>query len=226
MKPVIGITAGYNSDNELYLRRRYCESVRKAGGVPIVLPPDSEPEGVLKVCQGVIFSGGGDIAPEQPGVYELDTSKVGEPSPERDEFELELARLAYERKVPTLAICRGIQVLNAAFGGTLLPDIPGHIQKGGRSEPSHRVSITAGTRLYDIAGGSLMVNSFHHQAAGRISPFLRVSAVSEDGITEGLEAPDFFYLGVQWHPEHLTDPVSRALFEALISNAVLNGKKR
>ena len=221
MKPVIGITAGFNGDGELYLRRRYCEAVREAGGVPVVLPPDSEPESALGFCGGIVFSGGGDIAPERFGVYEYDAEKLGTISSERDGFELELARLAYGRRTPVLAICRGIQVLNAALGGTLLLDIPGHMQSGARSEVSHRIIAESGTQLCRLAGGSFRVNSFHHQAVGRTAPALRISARAEDGTVEGLEAPDFFFIGVQWHPEHLRDSVSDALFQALVERAAL-----
>lgn len=212
-KPMIGITSGE------ILSPKYTEAVERAGGLPYVLLPDEIPESIPDKCSGIIFSGGGDIAPELFGLYDYDHSLVRGLDLRRDEFELRLAALAFERRIPALGICRGIQVMNAALGGTLILDIPGHMQTAARDKKTHSVVAVCPSRLGDILGSRIEVNSFHHQAVGRISPRLKLSAASVDGVIEGLEAPDFFFIGVQWHPECLSDEESERLFSALINAA-------
>ena len=186
-----------------------------------MLPPVGSPISALGICDGILLSGGGDIAPRLCGISEYDPARLIDPYPERDEYELELARLAYEHDIPTLGVCRGIQVMNAALGGSLHFDIPSHTQKRSREQPSHSVSVQSGTMLRRLVGtDGLEVNSFHHQAANMPAKTLAVAAIAEDGIIEALEASDKrFWLGVQWHPEHMEDYASRVLFAALCAAA-------
>ena len=149
--PIIGISCGFNPNGDYFLRRQYCDAVARAGGVPVILPPvpsDVEiAENVIGSIDGLLLSGGGDIEPERFGVYDYDASLVGEPSPERDAYELALARRAYERDLPTLGICRGIQTMAVALGGSLHLDIPNHKQSLPRPEPSHEIAIAPDSRL-------------------------------------------------------------------------------
>ena len=222
MAPLIGITTSSNGDGDYFLRRQYCAAVLRAGGIPIMLPPVGRPKAVLGILNGVIFSGGGDIAPRLRGIENYDPVLLFEVSPERDEYELELAALTYERGIPTFGICRGIQIMNAALGGSLHFDIPGHRQTRSREQPSHSVKITPKTLLHRLIGDNeFSVNSFHHQAVNIPAKALTVSAISEDGIIEALEAPDrAFYLGVQWHPEHMTGYGAEVIFAALCAAAL------
>ena len=222
MAPLIGITTSSNNDGDFFLRRQYCAAVLRAGGIPIMLPPVSKPIAALGIVNGIILSGGGDIAPRLCGIENYDPMRLFEVSPERDEYELELAALTYERGIPTLGICRGIQVMNASLGGSLHFDIAGHRQILSREQPSHTVSIKSGTLLRRlISEAELAVNSFHHQAVKHPAPPLTVSGVSEDGIIEALEAANRdFYLGVQWHPEHMVGYGAEVLFAALCAAAV------
>ena len=145
-KPIIGITSGE------ILSPKYTGAVRRAGGIPYILQPDERPEYIPDKCNGIIFSGGGDIAPELFGLYDYDHSLVRGLDLRRDEFELRLAALAFERRMPTLGICRGIQVMNAALGGTLILDIQGHMQTAARDKKTHSVFAVCPSRLGDILG--------------------------------------------------------------------------
>jgi putative glutamine amidotransferase len=151
-------------------------------------------------------------------------------SAERARFELGMARLAVEKKRPVLGICGGLQVLNVALGGTLVQDIPTqvegalvHRQETPATEPSHPVLVRPGTRLYKILDRpTLQVNSSHHQSPNRVAEGLVVSAISPDGVVEGLEAPDHpFAIGVQWHPEFLyrEEKANERLFKAFLGES-------
>lgn len=215
MKPLIGITS------ELSLNRVYFETVLRDGGIPVMLPPLGDPADALPRCDGIILSGGADVAPERYGLTEYDRRIIGFASQERDDYELAMARLAYERDIPTLGICRGIQVINVALGGTLKPDIPGHRQSHERHLPLHTVNLIPCTILREIIGkDTVAVNSIHHQAIDRPAEVLRVSARSDNGITEAAEAPGKrFYMGVQWHPECLPKGAASAMIAALVDAA-------
>jgi putative glutamine amidotransferase len=198
----------------------YVRAVVRAGGVPLLVPPGAPVEETLAVVDALVFSGGSDLA---PGLYGAaahpETAGVVR---ERDEFELVLMRAALERDVPLLAICRGSQVLNVARGGGIeqhLPDRVGHELH--RETPgvfsSHPVSVLGETRLASILGGSVDVQSHHHQGFGELGSGLREAARAEDGTLEALEDPDRrFAVGVLWHPEEGQD---LALFEALVAEA-------
>lgn len=230
-RPIIGISCGFNPNGDYFLRRQYCDAVARAGGVPVILPPVLSEvevaENVIGSIDGLLLSGGGDIEPEQFGVYDYDASLVGEPSPERDAYELALARRAYEYDLPTLGICRGIQTMAVALGGSLRLDIPNHKQSLPRPEPSHEIAIAPDSRLARLmdtteneTGQFDRVNSFHHQAVDRVPDGFVVTARSPDSIIEAIESPNRrFYVGVQWHPEHMTSPLALRLIDALAKAA-------
>jgi putative glutamine amidotransferase len=211
-RPLVGITLGDGDEPGLHVMREdYVRSVEQAGAVPVVLPP-VRPEDVpalLDRLDGVLLSGGVDV---DPALYGQDRHpKLGRVNRRRDDFELALTREALRRNQPILAICRGHQVLNVATGGTLIQDIASlvegamdHDGRGPRCRRSHRVEVTASSRLREILGeDALSVNSLHHQAVDRVGEGLVTAArCPEDGVVEGLEMPGRrFVVAVQWHPE-------------------------
>lgn len=226
MRVLIGITCGFNENqNMYYLRPGYWESVERAGGTPVILPPVESPgvmENYLEVCDGYILSGGDDIDPAfwgedpEPGLGEID--------PRRDRFEVELVREIIKRDKPALFICRGIQVLNVALGGTLIQDLRSdmaHRQYAPRYHPFHDILLEKDCILHHlIRQETVKVNSFHHQAIGNLAPGLVVTARSRDGVVEAVEYPARkWILGVQWHPEAMRDDLSACLFQGLIEAA-------
>jgi len=199
----------------------YVRAVERAGGRALVVPPAADGvEETLDALDGLIFSGGGDIAPEVYGQAPHPTTD--EPVPERDEAELALLRAALERDLPVLAICRGSQVLNVALGGDLiqhLPDVVGdekHKHTPG-TFADHEVELEPASRIGGLLGGRTPVKSHHHQGFGRIGDGLSVTGRAEDGTVEALEEPTRrFAVGVLWHPEAGKDA---RLFEALVAEA-------
>jgi putative glutamine amidotransferase len=205
MKPVIGITRCSRLDD-------YVVSVERAGAEPLVLETSEDPAAVLDRIDGLLLSGGADV---EPGLYGEAAHRTTDVDAERDRFEIPLSREALARDVPLLAICRGVQVLNVAAGGSLIQDIPtgmgsslDHAVEQPKHAIAHPISVTAGTRLAAAIGRpgdleSCPVNSRHHQSVGRVAPSFVVSAVSPDGIVEAIERPTAaFCVGVQWHPEN------------------------
>jgi putative glutamine amidotransferase len=233
--PLIGVTMSYTAGAETpraHLNAAYVRAVQDAGGVPIPLPPsldDRAREILAGHLDALLLTGGGDVDPARYG--EAAHPSVMEVSGERDALEIALVRDAIARARPILAICRGIQVLNVALGGSLHQDIPAdldttikHLQKEPRHEPTHAVAVAGGCRLAMLLGArDVQVNSLHHQAVKRVAPGLRPVAWAPDGVIEGLESPDpaAFVVGVQWHPEELAtaDPGARRLFVALVEAA-------
>lgn len=220
-RPVIGITANHEGIDAT-LREAYCQQVVKAGAVPVIIPAIDDVEVIqqtLSRIDALILSGGGDHNPlwmnEQP------SPKLGNINATRDSAELLITRLAYNRCLPMLGICRGMQTLAIALGGHVTQDIYTapredaifshplikHSQDADRSEPTHSVEIAKGTELYSIFNkGTLSVNSFHHQAVDQTGEHLAVSAASVDGIIEAMESSEHkSIIGVQWHPEWLGD---------------------
>jgi putative glutamine amidotransferase len=233
-RPVIGITPGYmRENNKLSLGPGYANGVIKAGGLAVILPlcaEDSIVESILETVDGILFSGGADIDARYFG--EENMKYGGKISPERDSFELLLARKAIARKMPVLGICRGLQLLNIVLGGTLHQDIyanrgQGEILKHWQDAPDwypvHDIRIKAGSRLHSIYGTEgLSVNSFHHQAIKDAGSGLSIIASSSDGIVEAVEGTDSnFIVAVQWHPEDMwqENPVHLKIFEAFIEAA-------
>ena len=213
-QPVIGITGNYDKET-CTLAKGYYQSVLKAGGIPLIIPPFQEINSlcqILETIDGIIFSGGGDINPlffgEEP-IKELHSI-----TPERDRQELLLARLAYDRQIPMLGICKGIQTINLALGGTVYQDIHTqmegtrikHSQDQDRRYPSHSVRLMPGSIMQRIFGSTtITVNSFHHQACKEAAPCLNATAISPDGVIEAIESNELkSVLGVQWHPETYT----------------------
>jgi putative glutamine amidotransferase len=204
----------------------YTDALVRVGLVPLVVPPlaASAAAAVLDGVAGLVVTGGEDVAPDR---YEEPAHPTVEAHEGRDESEITLIREARRRRLPTLAICRGIQVVNVAFGGSLVQDIPSqcpnainHDPGGSRDARVHEVIVESKSRLAHALGGDrLTTNSFHHQALARVSDELCVTARATDGIIEGAESADdsWWMLAVQWHPEELTNtPESwdRNLFSA------------
>lgn len=223
-RPVIGITGNYE-DLTCKLGRGYYQSVVAAGGVPVVIPPVADKHVIVNTLEHIdalILSGGGDINPLWAG--EEPSPKLHGINQERDLPELLIARLAYNRQIPMLGICRGIQTLATAFGGKVAQDISDvatikHSQDADRSEPTHSVIIDEDSSLFDIYKSTkVMVNSFHHQAVAEAGDKFRVIAKSPDGIIEAMESCEFkSILGVQWHPECLEEGLP--LFQWLVNEA-------
>lgn len=208
--PVIGISGNFR-EGDCTLAQGYYMSVLEAGGTPVVIPSyDNERAlvSLLDTLDGLVLSGGADIDPDYLGEEPLDCISV---NPRRDAQELMLVRFAVERHIPVLGICRGIQMLTAALGGKLYQDIKTqhsrscieHSQTIARGLPSHDVKIEKDSLLHSLMGTeTLAVNSFHHQAVKEVPQGFRVTAMSADGIIEGMESVAFRpILGVQWHPE-------------------------
>ncbi len=234
MKPLIGITSYYIrskefpgsrfvADHLLVSYPHYAESIEMAGGVPVNLPLFSEPETTKELMDsmdGLIFCGGEDISPR---LRESLNDKAAE-TPLRDTFEINLFEMAVERRKPILAICRGMQLLNVYFGGTLIQDIAGlgkvyleHQRTDAPSKGVHRIDVKDCTPWKELLGSSCQVNSLHHQAIENLGRGLRVVALSEDGLIEMVDNPNYpFMLGVQWHPEMLR-PWQAELFRTFVS---------
>ncbi len=219
MKPVIGITPGIgtfeNRGDIFRMEVSYVQAVEAAGGVPILLPPSGAGVAeLLGIVDGIIFSGGADIRPDRYGDEYVHEKTYGI-SDLRDEFEFALLEAALRADVPTLAICRGIQVLNVGLGGTLYQDVPTeypdavrHSQPweiGSFEHPIHDVTIERDSLIGDLLGTTTVgTNSAHHQSLKRVAPGLRVVGRSSDQGIEAVELPDKrFVLGVQWHPEKM-----------------------
>ncbi len=238
MKPLIGIIGQVDhSRNRLFLDRTHIEKIAAAGGIPAVFNTAASPDEVLEHVDGILLIEGPDVHPHFYG--EDPSGAIKYVDVDRDEFEISLVRKAVERGVPILGICRGMQVINVALGGTLYQDI-GEIPKAikhdwelrliGPSQRVHGVRIKTSSRLYDILKEELdiegtnevyvRVNSFHHQAVKRVGEGLRPAAYSVDGLIEAIEGSDesgSFIIGVQWQPEYL--PEMERLYEAFVRAA-------
>jgi putative glutamine amidotransferase len=249
--PVIGVTAALKEDVESTARRPlsrfvradldYVESVAEAGGTPVVLPPACglrATEVLLDGLDGLLLSGGSDL---DPGYYgERPIRELGVTVPEWDVFDMALLRSALRRGIPIFGICRGMQILNVALGGTLHQDLHSqlgadilkHRQKTPKWQPTHEVEMQDGSYLAEITNRqSGEVNSYHHQGIKGLADALAVSARSSDGVTEAVESRDFserWLLGVQWHPEGMRDtsPEHRNLFEAHVRAAERHALRR
>ena len=230
-RPLIALTSSLDtSDPRQWIRPAYMRSLLDAGALPMILPLTDDPAVLaqaLSLCDGVVLTGGPDVDPAR---YGADDEGLSEVCPERDAMELPLARAALEADKPVLAICRGLQVLNVALGGTLWQDLPSqrpsgtaHRQSAPGAQPTHGARVLPGTPLRAITGEeSLRVNSLHHQAIRDLAPGLLPMAEADDGLCEAAYHPGKrFALGVQWHPElmSLHDPASRALFRAFVRAA-------
>jgi putative glutamine amidotransferase len=236
MRPLIGITCqptlNATSQRPMYgIGQAYVHAVEKAGGIPLLIPPLGNDESLRAIAErldGVLLSGGGDVDPARYG--EEPIPQLGLVEPERDELELALARIALDDEQPVLGICRGMQTLNVAQGGTLYQDIGAqqpkairhdyHSYEGPRDLRAHEISVADGSPLATIVGGSrYAVNSFHHQAVKEPGKGVKIIGWAEDGLAEAMMVEEHpFALAVQYHPEELvdSDPAAQRLFEAFV----------
>jgi putative glutamine amidotransferase len=249
--PIIGVTATLKEDVDSVAERPlgkfvradldYVEGVAAAGGVPVVLPPIGDAlaaEAVVHSLDGLLLSGGSDLDPRYYG--EEPAPELGPTIPERDAFEMPLLELALRRGLPILGICRGMQLLNVALGGTLYQDLPSqwgrgvlkHRQETPKWQPTHEVTVRGGAHLAQIMDRDVVkVNSYHHQGIKDLAGALVVSARSSDGVAEAVEARDLserWLVGVQWHAEAMrgADPVQGNLFAAHVSAAERHALRR
>ena len=228
-RPLIGLVPLVDYQREsCWMLPGYMQGVEQAGGVPVMLPltrDRGELERLAAACDGFLLTGGQDVGPALYGG--ADPGRCGELCPERDAMETALLALARAQDKPVLGICRGIQLFNAALGGTLWQDLPtqcpsevDHHQSGNYASPIHTVALQPGTPLAELLGSApLPVNSLHHQAVRTLAPALAPMAVAPDGIVEAVYEPGrTFVWAVQWHPEFSwqTDANSRAIFRAFV----------
>ena len=211
----------------------YVESIRRAGGEPVEVVPGAEtPEQILARVDGLMLTGGGDVDPALYGEVANTTFQAAEDG--RDGFEIALSRAAVASGIPFLAICRGMQVLNVAMGGTLVQDIPSevagaleHALPEPRHAIAHEVWVSKGSQLSTLLadhmedGETVHVNSRHHQAVKRVAPGFEITATSPDGVAEAMErAESPFCVAVQWHPENFWRTGEfRELFQGLVQAA-------
>jgi len=237
MQPIIGITpsvADFENRGEIFrMETSYVEAVEAAGGIPILLPPSgADASALLGLVDGIVFSGGGDIRPDRYGDAAIHETTY-DISDRRDDFEFRLINAAFAADVPILAICRGIQVLNVALGGTLYQDVSlqqndpeGHRQPwevGSWEKPIHAISLAPDSAAAAIIGDTTVrTNSAHHQTLRDIPAALRVVGQAPDGTVEVVEGiGKQFVLGVQWHPEKMftVHPEQARLFAQFVSEA-------
>lgn len=235
-KPTVGILASRvatdgNGCGRHFVNDTYVSAIVKTGGLPFMIPVCDEEEdrdAYLAMCDGILAPGGHDVNPlfysEEPHPL------LGETSSRFDRFQLAMLQKAAEKKIPVLGICRGIQAMNVAAGGTLYQDVSLQRRDGilmhemtekDRGAVGHSVEIEEGSRLYGMFGGKLLVNSFHHQAVKALGDGFRVTARAKDGTVEAIEHEgDVFRVGVQWHLEVMFEandgmrPLFRAFVEA------------
>lgn len=231
MRPRIGVLPLYNSEKQtLWINPLYFGGIEQAGGLPMLLSLSGDPALWEEYCQsfdGFVFTGGQDV---DPGLYGQE--KIPQccyQAPLRDNQEFFMLRRLRELNKPVLGICRGIQVMNTALGGTLYQDLPTqhpsaviHSQEKPYDVPHHQVTIVPGSRIHQITGlTQLSVNSMHHQAVWDVAPDFDVTAVAEDGIIEAIECRSArFFVGVQWHPEHMWQDYTsgRAIWNAFVTS--------
>jgi putative glutamine amidotransferase len=248
--PRIGLTTSvmptHLGTRRTFLNEPYLLAIQEAGGLPLVVTPahgGSALRGLYELLDGLVLTGGEDVAPERYG--EEVTHPSVESVPERDALELRVLEWALADDLPVLAICRGIQLLNVALGGTLYQDLPsdlpahvGHDQTkrnppAARTESHHPVRVRPGSTLADLLGTEdVEVNSLHHQGIKALAPPLAAVAHAPDGLVEGVEPVEpgrwGFVVGVQWHPEELAragDLPARRLFERFVAAAAKRARR-
>lgn len=241
MTPIIGVTSDFIFPKEgpfgtVAVGESYIQAVRQAGGLPVALPrnlAEGDLQSLMARLDGILFTGGSDIDPQRynglphPRVYGIDE--------QRDTLEIRLVQMAAAQGKPFLGICRGIQVINVALGGTLYTDLADQLGTALKHDQypdiprnflAHTVDLASDSRLAQVLGGdSFAVNSLHHQGVERLAPGLRAVGQAPDRLIEAVELPNHpFGLGVQWHPEWLQEHApQRELFRAFILMAETNG---
>ena len=236
-KPIIGMTSSIVNHNQIRsvnLHQKFTESVKKAGGIPLIIPTGTEEmaEEYALICDGIILTNGEDVDPnsfnQEPDLH------LGQTNGRRDQLEIALVKYVKQKKKPILGICRGNTMLNVALGGTLIQDIPSHNrhainhnQQAARPEPTHSIQIKEDSWLYKILQTpTYRVNSMHHQGINELGPGLKEAAVAPDGFIEAIEgvSESPIMWGVQWHPEEMAseDSTMQLLFHAFI-NECANG---
>ncbi len=242
-RPLIGISSNYypaQTDRDFsrgrdvnYLQVDYHKYLENAGGIPVLLPVLHDKavlEQTITRIDALFLSGGADIAPEFYNEEILDQEWLGEIP--RAKFEIELLKLAIHQNKPVFGICRGLQLINIALGGTLYQDLgkqcnlDNHRVIQGKPIPHHNVTLETGSWLHKVIGDTtIRVNSSHHQAVKTVAPGLKVTAKSEDGVIEGLESTNAnFVVAVQWHPERMEADHATALAENLVQVAIESAK--
>jgi anthranilate synthase component 2/putative glutamine amidotransferase len=228
-RPVIGLSTYTETARMLVWEREfamlhasYIAAVHRAGGIAVLLPPqDGGAEEVLSVIDGLVLAGGADVDPRR--YRQAPDERTSRPRTLRDEWEFALARAALDRDLPLLAVCRGLQILNVALGGSLhqhLPDRTGHErhQPGPGTFGTVEVNLEPGTRTAALLGPRTRVSCYHHQALADLAPDLQVTGRADDGTVEAAEvAGKVFAVGVQWHPEE--DSEDTRLFAGLVTEA-------
>ncbi len=223
----VGIITNGDGEFRKFMLGKYADCVKACGGDCVILPWDMTASTELaERCGGFLFTGGGDIDPKYYGEETLpQTENV---IPERDEFELSFLRSVLETKKPVLGVCRGLQLINVALGGTLYqdyptqrPDVPySETPREKYPEPSHSVIVEYGSMLHGLTGMTMLqVNSLHHQAIKDPAPGLAVTARTPEGLIEAVELPSHpYFLCVQWHPEHMFehDEPSQKIFHSFV----------
>ena len=231
MNTKIGIIICGISDTKQYVSDAYIQAVKASGGLPLVLPlvkSKTVIQDYVSLCDGFLFCGGGDITPLLFG--QEPSSGIGKTDITLDLFQIRLMKVILEAQKPVLAICRGMQILNFACGGTIYQDLDNvdfevinHMQTSlSRRDVSHKVFFAPKTKMHRFLGDFAYTNSFHHQAVDRLGHDLIVSGSTGDDIIEAIEMPSHpFAIGVQWHPESMLSaaPNMKQLFHALIHHS-------
>lgn len=248
MKPIIGITCNYDPRDTVigvpglglpgqdweFLAADYIYTIEKAGGIPTIIPYCREKKNIIALLEkvdGILISGGHDIDPLRYGARPI--PYCGRIVPERDEYDLTIFHYGYEHKLPMLGICRGIQIMNVAMGGTVYQDLgqEAHLthrymgDMAPKNYPSHETLFSSGSLLHTTFGDKIRTNSFHHQGVCEPGKNVTITALAEDQAVEGIEITGgaSFIVGVQWHPEMMFDaPEQLKLFQAFINSCKKN----